>query len=393
MLRPSRQHATRGQGGSPRALGEEGANQSDGGPGIFFHDPMSGVRNHAFFHVARREAHHRCHGKAKGLLAAQRRPRFRRADGLVLAGGRARPARARWSAARWDCRASRRRTRPASDLQDQGQDHGFALESLIDEPPHGGADSIRERLTIPPLRALHLIEGLANGDQLHPLQEGFWEEHGLQCGYCTPGLVLAAKSLPLVGFVLLGGVWAMVQPLFAMLIFTVFFHRLAGLNGDKNVPYPLFAFAGLSAWTFFSTALSQSSNSLIANNAMVKKVYFPRLFLPLASIGALLVDLAFSLLFLGLLMLKYHWRLTGSILLLPLFIFGTLLASAGLGMTLSAVNVLFLYLKYFVPLLVQMGIFVTPVIYPIGYIPKKWMLLIGVNPMSGMVLGFRHALL
>jgi len=192
---------------------------------------------------------------------------------------------------------------------------------------------------------------------------------------------------------LLGGVWAVMQPLFAMLVFTVLFHRLAGLNGDKNVPYPLFAFAGLSAWTFFSTALSQSSNSLVTSAAMVKKVYFPRIFLPLASVGALLVDLAFSLLLQAVLMLKYHWHLTTSVLLLPVFIFGTVMSAAGLGMILSAVNVRFRDVKYVVPFMIQMGIFLTPVIYPVRYIPQKWMLLMGLNPMAGMVIGFRHALL
>ncbi|GAC1659050.1 MAG: ABC transporter permease [Acidobacteriaceae bacterium] len=192
---------------------------------------------------------------------------------------------------------------------------------------------------------------------------------------------------------LLGGIWAIIQPLLAMVIFTFFFHRLAGVKGDPQVPYAVFAFAGLSAWTFFSNALSQASNSLVANQQLVKKVYFPRIFIPLGAIGALLMDLAFSLALLAVLMWYYHVPWTTSAFLLPLFIGGALLSSAGLGMILSALNVSFRDVKYVVPFMVQMGMFVTPVIYPIRYIPPKWTLLMGLNPMAGVVVGFRHSLL
>ncbi len=192
---------------------------------------------------------------------------------------------------------------------------------------------------------------------------------------------------------LLGGVWAVLQPLMAMFVFTFVFHRLAGVKGDPQVPYAVFAFAGLSAWTFFSNALSQSSNSLIANQQMVKKVYFPRIFIPLGTIGAMLLDLVLSLALLGVLMLYYHVPLSIHALFLPLFIAGSLFSAAGLGMMLSALNVSFRDVKYVVPFLVQMGIFVTPVIYPIRLVPQKWILLMGLNPMAGMVIGFRYALL
>jgi lipopolysaccharide transport system permease protein len=192
---------------------------------------------------------------------------------------------------------------------------------------------------------------------------------------------------------ILGAAWAVLQPLMGMLVFTFFFHKLAGLNGDPQVPYPVFAFAGLSVWTFFSNALSQSSNSLVANQSMVQKVYFPRIFIPLGAIGAMLLDLCLSLLLLGGLMLYYHVPLTTKAFLLPLFALGALLSASGLGMMLSALNVSFRDVKYVVPFLVQMGIFVTPVIYPMRYIPQKWMMLMGLNPMAGMVIGFRYALL
>lgn len=192
---------------------------------------------------------------------------------------------------------------------------------------------------------------------------------------------------------LLGGAWAVIQPLMAMLVFTFFFHRLAGVKGDPQVPYAVFAFAGLSVWTFFANALSQSSNSLISNQALVTKVYFPRIFIPLGAIGAMLLDLLLSLVLLALLMLYYHVPLSSHVLVLPLFIVGALFSAAGMGMMLSALNVSFRDVKYAVPFLIQMGIFVTPVIYPMRIIPERWILLMGLNPMAGMVIGFRYALL
>jgi lipopolysaccharide transport system permease protein len=191
---------------------------------------------------------------------------------------------------------------------------------------------------------------------------------------------------------LLGGFWAVLQPLIAMFIFTFVFNRLAGVKSD-GPPYPLFAFAGLAPWTFFSTAVSQSSNSLVTNQQLVSKVYFPRVFIPIGAVGALLMDLAFSLGLLVVLLIYYHWPITSNLLLLPVFILGAILSACGLGLTLSALNVSFRDVKYAVPFLIQMGIFLTPVIYPIRYIPARWQVLMGLNPMTGVVLGFRHALL
>ena len=191
---------------------------------------------------------------------------------------------------------------------------------------------------------------------------------------------------------LLGGLWAVLQPLIAMLIFTFVFNRMAGVKSD-GPPYPLFAFAGLAPWTFFSTAVSQSSNSLVTNQQLVSKVYFPRVFIPLGAAGALLMDLCFSLMLLAVLMFYYHWPVTSNLVLLPLFIVAAILSASGLGLILSALNVSFRDVKYAVPFMIQMGIFVTPVIYPIRYIPPRWQLLMGLNPMAGVVLGFRHALL
>jgi lipopolysaccharide transport system permease protein len=191
---------------------------------------------------------------------------------------------------------------------------------------------------------------------------------------------------------LLGGVWAVLQPLIAMFIFTFVFHRLAGVKSD-GPPYPLFAFAGLVPWTFFSAAVTQSSNSLVSNQQLVSKVYFPRVFIPLGAAGALLLDLALSLCLLFLLMMYYRWPISVNLLLLPIFIVGAVLSASGVGLLLSALNVNFRDVKYVVPFLIQMGIFVTPVIYPIRYIPPRWQALMGLNPMAGVVLGFRYSLL
>jgi lipopolysaccharide transport system permease protein len=191
---------------------------------------------------------------------------------------------------------------------------------------------------------------------------------------------------------LLGGLWAVLQPLIAMFILTFIFNRLAGVSSD-GPPYPLFAFAGLAPWTFFSTAVSQSSNSLVSNQALISKVYFPRVFIPLGAIGALLLDLALSLGLLFLLMLYYRWPVSVKLLWLPVFTLAAVLATSGSGLILSAFNVSFRDVKYAVPFLIQMGIFVTPVIYPIRYIPGHWRILMGLNPMTGVVLGFRYSIL
>ncbi|MBV9181406.1 MAG: ABC transporter permease [Acidobacteria bacterium] len=191
---------------------------------------------------------------------------------------------------------------------------------------------------------------------------------------------------------LLGGLWAILQPLIGMLIFWFVFHRMAHVQSD-GPPYTLFAYAGLAPWTFFATSVTLSSNSLLANQQLVSKVYFPRIFIPLGAIGALLVDLFFSLLLLAVLLLYYHWPITAAIGWLPVFTLGAVLAAAGSGFILSAMNVSFRDIKYAVPFMVQMGLFVTPVIYPASYLPKRLQILLSINPMAGVVVGFRHALL
>jgi len=211
--------------------------------------------------------------------------------------------------------------------------------------------------------------------------------------YRTVFFVMAGRDIKIrYRQTLLGGLWAVLQPLLAMVIFTYFFNRLAGIRSD-GPPYPLFAYVGLVPWTFFSNAVSASTNSVLANAGMLSKIYFPRIFIPLAAIGALIVDVLFSLVLLVVLIPYYHWHFTWRILLAPVFIIGTFLIASGIGFFLSAINVRLRDVKYVVPYALQMGIFVTPVIYPLEYVHGRIRFLLALNPMVGMVQGFRASVL
>ena len=190
----------------------------------------------------------------------------------------------------------------------------------------------------------------------------------------------------------LGAAWAVIQPLLMMVVFTVFFGRLARLPSD-NFPYPVFAFSALVAWTYFATALTQSANSLVDNARLITRVYFPRLLLPLAAVLAGLVDLGIALLVLTGMLLFYGIRPTPTVLALP---FLTLLAATtafAVGLWLSALNVKYRDVRYTIPFLIQFWLFATPVAYSSSLVPAKWRALFGLNPMTGVVEGFRWALL
>ncbi len=191
---------------------------------------------------------------------------------------------------------------------------------------------------------------------------------------------------------LLGGLWAILQPLIGMVVFGLMFQRVVSI-GDVGSPYPLFVFTGLTLWTFFSNGVTLASNSLVGSEQMIRRIYFPRILVPLGQILALLFDLAISLLCLGVLMAYYHWPLTLRVLWLPVFLFGTCLATAGFGFILSALNVQYRDVKYAVPFFTQMLLFLTPVLYPIDHVPGKLRFLLSANPMAGMVEGFRYSLL
>lgn len=185
---------------------------------------------------------------------------------------------------------------------------------------------------------------------------------------------------------LLGATWAVLQPLLLMLIFTFFFSRLAGIKSD--LPYPLFAYAGLLPWTFFANAVTNSGNSLIGSTNLITKVYFPRMLIPAAAVAAGLVDLGLSFLLFGGLMFYYRFGLHGSILFVPLLIILTTLLALGVGMCMSALNVKYRDIRYALPFLIQVWMFSSPVIYPV---PDRWRWLLALNPMTGIIQGFRSA--
>jgi lipopolysaccharide transport system permease protein len=190
----------------------------------------------------------------------------------------------------------------------------------------------------------------------------------------------------------MGAMWAVIQPIFTMVIFSLFFGRLAKVPSD-GLPYPVFSYAALVPWTFFATALTQASNSLVVSANMVKKIYFPRLTLPIATVLAGVIDfvLAFTVL-LGM-MLFYGLVPTINVLWLPFFLLLALITSLGVGLWLSAMNVQFRDVHYTIPFLTQAWLFVTPIAYPSSLLPEPWRTLYGLNPMAGVVEGFRWALL
>jgi lipopolysaccharide transport system permease protein len=189
----------------------------------------------------------------------------------------------------------------------------------------------------------------------------------------------------------LGAAWAILQPLFMMLIFTIFFGRLAGV-GSSGIPYPLFALAGLVPWTFFANAITASGNSLVGSAHLITKVYFPRLIVPAAAMLAGLVDFLLAFLLLCLLMIYYRVTLTVHILFLPVLILLTALFSLGVGTWMSALNVKYRDVRFALPFLIQLWLFVSSVILPSSSIPPKWRWLLMLNPMSGIIEGYRSAL-
>jgi lipopolysaccharide transport system permease protein len=189
----------------------------------------------------------------------------------------------------------------------------------------------------------------------------------------------------------LGIAWAILQPLLTMLIFTLFFGRLAQVPSD-NVPYPVFAYAGLLAWTFFANAITNSGNSLVGSANLITKVYFPRMVIPGAAVTAGLVDFGIAFVILVILMIYYSITVTWNILMLPVVVLLTSLLALGTGMWLSALNVKYRDVRFALPFLVQLWMFVSPVIYPTSFLPPKLRWVIWVNPMSGIIEGYRSAL-
>jgi lipopolysaccharide transport system permease protein len=190
----------------------------------------------------------------------------------------------------------------------------------------------------------------------------------------------------------LGAGWAVLQPAMAMVIFTVIFGRLVKLPTDGS-PYPVFVYAGLLPWTFFSNAVSTASNSLVNSANVITKVYFPRVIIPLAAVGAGLVDFTVAFGLLIILMVWYHIPLTPWFGLVPVFLLLTIIAAVGVGTVLSALTVNYRDFRWVLPFAIQVWLYATPVTYASSVVPPKWRVAFGLNPMAGVVDGFRSAVL
>ena len=190
----------------------------------------------------------------------------------------------------------------------------------------------------------------------------------------------------------LGAAWAIIQPFFTMVVFSVFFGRLAKLSSE-GIPYPIFAYCALLPWHYFAEVISRSSNSLVGSANLITKVYFPRLVIPLSSALSPVVDFAIAFVVLTGMMLYYGMRPPAAIVWLLLFLLLALVTALGVGLWLSALNVQYRDARYTIPFLIQFWLFATPVAYSSSLVPERWRALYGLNPMAGVVEGFRWALL
>lgn len=192
---------------------------------------------------------------------------------------------------------------------------------------------------------------------------------------------------------IIGILWAVLRPLLTMIVFTFIFGNVAKLPSESGAPYPILVYAAMLPWQFFASALQESSNSLISNANMVSKIYFPRLVIPTSSVIVSFIDFLISFIILVLLMVVYGFAPSIKMLVLPVFISIVFFASMGCGLWLSALNVKYRDFRYIVPFIVQFGLYVSPVGFSSNIIPEKWRLIYSVNPMVGVIDGFRWSIL
>ncbi len=190
----------------------------------------------------------------------------------------------------------------------------------------------------------------------------------------------------------LGAAWAIIQPVFTMIVFSIFFGHLAGVSSN-GIPYPIFSYTGLLPWQLFAFALTEAGNSLVNNQRIITKIYFPRLLLPLSAVLAGLVDFAIAFSVLLIMMVYYHVSPTLRILALPAFLLLAMATALAAGLWLSALNVQYRDIRYVIPFLTQFWLFLTPIAYPSSLVPDRLRPIYGLNPMAGVVEGFRWALL
>jgi lipopolysaccharide transport system permease protein len=192
---------------------------------------------------------------------------------------------------------------------------------------------------------------------------------------------------------ILGGLWAIIQPFFSMVVFTLFFGKLAKMPSD-GVPYPIFNFTAMVAWTYFANAVTGAGNSLVGNSSLISKVYFPRAIIPLTPILGGLLDFSIAFLVLIGMMLYFSIYPTSmTYMLIPFLVLLMMLSAGGVGMILAALNAKYRDIRYAIPFLVQLWLFASPIVYPASMVPERYRLIYAVNPMTGVIEGFRSALL
>jgi lipopolysaccharide transport system permease protein len=214
----------------------------------------------------------------------------------------------------------------------------------------------------------------------------FWQYHELLYFLTWRDIKVRYKQTAL------GAAWAIMQPFFTMVVFSLFFGKLAGIPSD-GIPYPIFSYCALVPWTLFAYGLSQSSNSLVGNANLIQKVYFPRLVIPISSVLSGLVDFLLAFVVLLGMMWFYGMAPTLNIIWLPPLVLLALVAALGVGLWFSALNVQYRDVRYTLPFITQFWLFATPIAYPSSLLPEPWRTIYGINPMVGVVEGFRWALL
>jgi lipopolysaccharide transport system permease protein len=190
----------------------------------------------------------------------------------------------------------------------------------------------------------------------------------------------------------LGVIWALIQPLFTLLIFTFIFHKAARINTGE-IPYPLYVLSGMSAWSYFAFVMGQAGNSLISSQGLIQKVYFPRLIIPLSKALVGLIDMAIVLTFLFFIILFYHFPISTNIICLPFFILANIILALGVGIWVSALTIRFRDFQFIIPFLIQFGMYAAPIAYPTTIIPEKYLLLFSLNPTTGIIQGYRWSIL
>jgi lipopolysaccharide transport system permease protein len=246
-------------------------------------------------------------------------------------------------------------------------------------------DRPETRNNVVPTHSREVVLGPSTGWVAPDLQE-LWHHRELVFYLAWRDLTVRYKQT------IIGVAWVAIKPLATTIILWIIFGMLLRVP-TNGLPYPVFAFAALAPWTFFSSALTQSGSSLVANAGLVTKVYFPRLALPLASVLAATVDFAVAFVILIVMMILFGVTPGIAIVTVPIFVLIIILAALGAGLWLSALEVRYRDVGYTIPLLMQLWMFVTPVIYPVTIIPEEWRLVYSLNPMVGVVEGFRWALL